>query len=69
MADIDYSGAQTLGQIQAELTEHHVRFVIAEALDAVRAELERYGLVDLLGEDAFYPTVTDAVDAFRHSAN
>jgi high affinity sulfate transporter 1 len=67
--DIDYSGAQTLKQIHAELAEHGVRFVIADTLDDVRAELDRYGLVDLLGEDAFYPTVTDAIAAYRGSTS
>ncbi len=69
MADVDYSGAQTLRQAQTELDEHHIRFVIAETLDDVRRQLDRYGIVDLLGEDAFYPTVSDAVAAFRQTTS
>lgn len=69
MADVDYSGAQTLQQVHGALAEHHVRFVIAETLDDVRAQLDRYGLIDLIGEDAVYPTVSDAVAAFRQTTN
>ncbi len=69
MADIDYSGGQTLRQVHAALAEHHIRFVIAEALDDVQAQLDRYGIVDLLGDDALYPTVPDAVSAFRQTTS
>ncbi len=65
IADIDYSGGQTLRQLQGELDEHGVRFVVAEATEVVVAELERYGLTDLLGPGAVFPSVTDAVSAFQ----
>ena len=63
--DVDFSGAEALRQIHGSLAEHGVRLVIAEPLPQVRALMERYGLVDLLGEDAFYPTLSDAVAAYR----
>ena len=63
--DIDFSGAEALRQIHGSLAEHHVRLVIAEPLPQVRTLMDRYGLVDLLGEDAFYETLSDAVAAYR----
>ena len=63
--DIDYSGAETLRQVHGALADHDIRFVMAEVLTSVRGELERYGLVDLLGEDAFYETISDIVAAYR----
>ncbi|MBL8777254.1 MAG: SulP family inorganic anion transporter [Acidimicrobiales bacterium] len=63
--DVDYSGAEALRQVHASLTDHGVRLVVAEPLPQVRALMERYGLVDLLGEDAFYATLSDAVAAYR----
>ncbi len=63
--DIDYSGAETLRQVHGALADHGIRFVMAEVLTSVRGELERYGLVDLLGEDAFYETISDIVAAYR----
>jgi len=33
----------------------------------VLAELDRYGIVELLGADAFFDTLSDTVAAFRHT--
>ena len=63
--DIDYSGAETLRQVHGALADHDIRFVMAEVMTSVRGELERYGLVELLGEDAFYETISDIVAAYR----
>jgi len=65
LPDIDYSGGETIRQIQGELREHNVKLVIAEPMAAVRGELDRYGLTELLGADAIFPTVDDAVAAYR----
>ncbi len=63
--DIDYSGGEALRQIHGALADHDVRLVVAEPLPQVRAELDRYGLTELFGQDAIYPTLSDAVAAFR----
>jgi SulP family sulfate permease len=65
IADIDYSGGETIRQLHGALTEHDVKLVVAEPMRGVREVLDRYGLIELLGEDAIYATVDDAVDAFR----
>ena len=65
LPDIDYSGGETIRQLRGELDEHGIKLVIAEAMDSVTAVLDRYGLTDLIGADAIYPTVQDAVAAFR----
>jgi SulP family sulfate permease len=62
--DIDYSGGETIRQLYGELDKHGVKLVIAEPIGAVRELLDRYGLTDLLGADAIYPTIEEAVRAF-----
>jgi SulP family sulfate permease len=64
ISDIDYTGAQTLVQVHGALDEHGVTLVFAEATHLVRAELQRYGIIDLVGPDAAYPTVGAAVRAY-----
>jgi SulP family sulfate permease len=64
ISDIDYTGAQTLVQVHGALDEHGVKLVFAEATHLVRAELQRYGIIDLVGPDAAYPTVGAAVRAY-----
>jgi high affinity sulfate transporter 1 len=68
IADVDYSGAQTLRELNQLLQERGTRLVFAEVEPDVRATLERYGLADLCGADAFYETVTDLIEAYAHSS-
>lgn len=63
--DIDYSGGETIRQLHGELDEHGIRLVIAEPIGAVRDLLDRYGLTELLGADAIYPTIDEAAQAFQ----
>ncbi len=67
--DIDYSGGETLRQLHTVLDEHGIRLVIAAALPPVVITLDRYGLADLLGRDAIYESVDDAVEAFRQATD
>ena len=62
--DVDYSAAETLRSLFATLKEKGVRLVVAQVLDDVR-ERARYKLRELYGEDAFYDTLDDVVEAFR----
>ena len=48
-----------------ELASRGVTLVISETSDSVRDELDRYGVTALLGTDASYPTVAEAVTAFE----
>ena len=66
MSDIDYTGGETLKQVQAELQEHGVKLVLSEAMPDVRTELDRYGITALIGADALFPTVAAAMYAFAH---
>jgi len=63
--DVDYTGGETLKQVYDLLKEHDVRFVVAEAMGPVRRELARYGVTDLIGEDAMFPTLAEAHAAFH----
>ena len=63
--DIDYSGGETIKQLQGQLEAHGIKLVVAEAMDMVSAELDRYGITELLGDDAFFPSVHDAVQRFE----
>jgi len=63
--DVDYSGGETIRQLHGELADHGIKLVIAESMDIVTKVLDRYGLTELLGADAIFATVDDAVAAFR----
>jgi len=64
LPDIDYTGAETLRQLHAELDAAGVRLVFADTLAETRAELDRFGISDLVGRDGYFDSVAAAVDAF-----
>jgi sulfate permease, SulP family len=65
VADVDFTAAAALRSIHGMLKEKGVRLVFADVLDdTVRAEMDRFELTDLIGKDAFYPTLREVVDAY-----
>jgi hypothetical protein len=42
--------------------------VLTEVLDPVRAELDRYAITRLIGNDAYFSTPQDVLHAFRTEA-
>jgi SulP family sulfate permease len=63
--DVDYTAAATLRSLQAELHEKGIRLVFSEVSDGVQAQLQRSGLVDRVGEDGFFVTPGEVLDAYR----
>jgi MFS superfamily sulfate permease-like transporter len=65
ITDVDTTAADMLADLEQELTATGTRLVFAELKDAVREKIERYELVDALGDDRYYPTVRAAVEAYQ----
>jgi high affinity sulfate transporter 1 len=65
IADVDFSGQATLIELVGTLHERGVRLVLAAVSPDVRAELDRYGVTDVIGEDAYLDNVTDVINAFE----
>jgi len=68
MHDIDTTGAEALEQIIAYLEKRGITFALTREQPPFRQLLERYGLVDRIGEGRRYVTNRDAVAAFLHEA-
>ena len=65
MSDVDYSGGETLKQVVNELRSRGVRFAMADLDPDVRELLDRYGVTELVGDDAYFDTAGAAIAAFR----
>ncbi len=63
MVDVDYSGGLTLKQVVNELHDRGATLTVTQAEDSVRAELDRFGITEMIGADAYFETVGDAVRA------
>ncbi len=64
VTDIDLTAADVLQRLHEELDARHVELCFAELKGPVKDSLKRYGVFDLFGEAAFYPTVGEAVSAY-----
>jgi sulfate permease, SulP family len=65
IGDVDYTAAVALIRTIEDLRTRHSRFVISNALTPVRKQLDRYGISDALGPDAYYGTADEALEAFH----
>jgi MFS superfamily sulfate permease-like transporter len=64
VADVDFTAASTLRDIHGILKMQGIRLVFCTVIDLVKAELDRYELTDLFGEDAFYESVNAVMNAY-----
>ena len=54
--DIDFTAAATLRVLYATLKDHGVRLIFSEVSAEVYDQLERSGIIELVGRDAFFAT-------------
>ncbi|MGB5532164.1 MAG: STAS domain-containing protein, partial [Acidimicrobiia bacterium] len=62
MFEVDYTGAETILQVLGELDDRDVRLLIAQATSALRAQLDGLGITDAIGTDAYFATVSEAIE-------
>ena len=65
--DVDYSAGAALHQLVTFVHNRGANVVLASLDPDLRATLEKFGVLQLLHVDHIYPTVADAVAAFRSS--
>jgi MFS superfamily sulfate permease-like transporter len=63
--DIDYTGERLLHDLHKELEDRAVHVVLAQVTDPARRLLDRYGVTELIGPDAYFETVAGAIAAYR----
>ena len=67
IGDVDYTASAVLIKVIEHVHQHHVHLVLSSVLGPVRQQLDRYGISKALGEDAYFDTPGEALEAF-HSA-
>jgi MFS superfamily sulfate permease-like transporter len=65
ITDVDATAADMLEDLDQALNEQGISLVFAEMKDRVRREIEVYGLDRTINPAHFFPTLDDAVGAFR----
>jgi len=64
VTSVDVTSADMLRELAHTLRSASIELRFAEVKDPVKDKLKRFELFDVLGADAFYPTVGAAVDAY-----
>lgn len=64
IGDIDYSASETIRTVHDELADRGVTLVLCNLIPEVRAELDRDGIIELLGEDHVFDWIDEALAAY-----
>ncbi|MNO53108.1 putative sulfate transporter [compost metagenome] len=64
VTSVDVTSADTLAELDNTLHAAGIKLCVAEMKDPVKDKLKRFGLFARLGEEAFFPTIGSAVDAY-----
>jgi SulP family sulfate permease len=67
IGDVDYTAATVLAQVVERGQKAGMRVVVSNVGDAVRAELDRYGITALIGVDGFYETSGEVLEEYLAS--
>jgi high affinity sulfate transporter 1 len=65
ITDVDTTAADMLEDLDEALNAQGISLVFAELKDPVREKIERYGLTRTIDPAHFFPTLEDAITAFR----
>ena len=63
--DVDFTGGKTLVEFAEQLEERDVVFAVADVRNAVRPELDRFGLSAVIGEERIFGSLEEAIAAFH----
>jgi MFS superfamily sulfate permease-like transporter len=65
VTSVDVTAADVLSELEQTLREAGVQLVFAELKDPVKDKLRRFELIPQIGAQNFFPTIDEAVSAFR----
>ncbi len=64
--DVDVTAGETLEQIQGVLEKNGIRLVFAEVGSHARSELDRMGVTEKVGKDAYFNNIFQVIDVYRN---
>jgi len=65
IGDVDYTASVVLAKVVEHVHRHHVHLVFSSVLGPVRKQLDHYGISKALGQDAYFDTPGEALEAFH----
>ena len=68
IGDVDYTASAVLAKVAEHVHQHHVHLALSGVLGPVRQQLDHYGISKALGQDAYFDTPGEALEAFHSTA-
>lgn len=65
VGDVDYTAAEVLRKVVSMLEEKNITFVLVNAENHIREELDVSGITEIIGKQNIYPNVHDLVAAYN----
>jgi len=65
IGDVDYTASAVLAKVVEHVHQHDAHLALSSVLGPVRRELNRYGISKALGQDAYFDTPGEALEAFH----
>ena len=69
VTSVDVTAADMIGELDEALAAEGIELCFAEMKDPVKDKLKRFGLMIRLGQDAFFPTLGQAVSSYLATHN
>ena len=69
IGDVDYTASAVLAKVVEHVHQHHVHLALSSVLGPVRQQLDGYGISKALGQDAYFATPGEALEAFHSIAS
>ncbi len=64
IADVDFTAGETLRGIYGLLKTQGISLRWTNVTDSVKTQLDKYGLIELFGQEAFYANISDMLEAY-----
>jgi len=69
IGDVDYTASTVLAKVIEHVHQRHVHLALSAVLGPVRQQLDRYGISKALGQDAYFDTPGEALEAFHSTVH
>ncbi len=66
---IDFTAADTFQQVHKTLQKRDVTLVLSNVVDNVQKDFDHYGLTALIGEEHFFDTLPEILEAYQNEFN
>lgn len=69
IGDIDFTSAQALKKVCTELQKMDITLVLSEVVQPVINELNRDGIIEMIGRDYIFESTQDVIEAYKRSTD